>query len=177
LQERSKICFHVAGIGTESLLGGSFAQAVQLKIVKELLAEIGYEALEPPAYRSFVNVENSRYLQERLAIKEVRSEQKVVLRRKALESAGNSMLETSEFRAGRRGRRCLRRNIEHVERGLPVGTAVVIYMPLSQDRAEPSEKRTTAGVGGQWRTALAIDLTKTVEFRVKRISEIVAESS
>lgn len=175
LQERSKICFDVSGIGAESLFGSSFAQAPRLKIVKELLAEIGNETLEPPADRCFVNVENTRNLQERLAIKEVRSEQKTVLRRKSLKSTDNGMLEASEFGANWH-RRCLRGDIERVERSVTVGSAMVIYMPLGKDSAEPSEKRPAAGIRGQWRTALTIDLTKTIELRVKRVGEIVAES-
>jgi hypothetical protein len=167
LQERSKICFDIAGIGAEGFLGGPFTQATRLKIVEELLAEIGNQALESPADRSFVNAKNARYLQECLTIKKVRSEQKTVLRRKVLKSAGDSMRESSKLGADRLGRRCLRSDIERVKRGLAMGPAVAIHMPLSQDRTEPAEKRATAGIGGQWRTALAIDLTKTIELGVK----------
>ena len=60
------------------------------------------------------------------------------------------------------------------ERSVAVGSAMVIYMPLGKDGAEPAEKRSAAGIRGQWRTALTIDLTKTIELRVKRVGEIMA---
>jgi len=175
LQERSKICFDIAWICAESFLGGPFTQSARLKIVEEVLAEIGDQALESPADCSFVNAKNARYLQECLAIKKVRSEQETILRLKVLKSADDGMLKPNEFEIDRRHRGCLRCDIDRFKRGLAMGPAVAIHVPLSQDRTEPAEKRATAGIGGQWRTALAIDLTKTIELGVKRVREIVAE--
>jgi hypothetical protein len=48
--------------------------------VKELLTEIGYEALEPPADRCFVDMKDTGDLEKCLAIKEVGGKQKSVLR-------------------------------------------------------------------------------------------------
>jgi hypothetical protein len=69
-----QVYFDVAWIVAEGFFSGSFAETARLKVVKELLTEIGDEALEPPADRGFVNMEKARDLEKGLSIEKVRGE-------------------------------------------------------------------------------------------------------
>lgn len=85
------------------------------------------------------------------------------------------MGEPSELGGDWGGERCW--NVEAVERGLAVGVAVVIDVPLGEGGAKPAKERAATGVGGKRRAALAIDLTEAVELGVEGVSKIVAEGA
>jgi hypothetical protein len=74
LQQSTQVYFDVAWIVAESFLSGSLAETSRLKVVKELLTEIGDEALKPSADRGFVNMEKARDMEKGLPIEEVRRE-------------------------------------------------------------------------------------------------------
>ena len=62
-----------------------------------------------------------------------------------------------------------------IERSLAPRTAVVIDMSLGERRAQPTEKRPTARVGSQRRTALTIELPQSIQLGVKRIGELMPD--
>jgi hypothetical protein len=97
LQQTAQVYFNVARVGTESFFGGPLAQAAGLEIVKELLAQIGDEALEPTTDRSFVNVQNPSDLKKSLAIEKVGGEQKAVLGVKILKRSPDGQGETGKL--------------------------------------------------------------------------------
>jgi hypothetical protein len=52
LQQGTQVYFDVAWIVAEGFFSSSFAETARLKVVKELLTEIGDEPLESPADRA-----------------------------------------------------------------------------------------------------------------------------
>jgi hypothetical protein len=139
LQQSTQVYFKIAGIDTKRFFSRPFAEAARLEIVKELLAQVGNEALELTADRSFVNPKNSRDLEKCLAIEKVRSEQKAVFWEKTLERSSDRIGKASEFCGERRRGRLRRGNVERIERRLPMDAAVVIDVSLSKRCAEPAE--------------------------------------
>ena len=56
-----------------------------------------------------------------------------------------------------------------------MGAAVVIDVALRERGAQPAEQRAAAGVRSQRRSAHAVDLAQTVQFRVERFGEVMAK--
>jgi hypothetical protein len=176
LQQRSQVYFDVAWIGAKSLFGGPLAEAARLQVVKKLFAEIGDEALKPPADSGFVNMKDTCDLGEGLAIKKVGGEEKAVLRGETLESSRYGVSETSEFGGEWSDGSCRRGDVQGAQRSLAMSATVMVDVPLRERGAKPAKERAATGVGGQRGAALAIDLTESVELGVKRVRKIMAES-
>lgn len=149
LQQSSQVYFDVAGIGAKGLFGGPLAETARLQVVEKLPAEIGDEALKPPADSGFVNMKDTCNLEKGLAIKKIGGEEKAVLRREALESSRNGVCERSEFGSEWSDRSCGRGDIQGVQRSLAMSATVVIDVTLREGRAEPAKERAATGVRGQ----------------------------
>jgi hypothetical protein len=140
LQQAAQVYFNVARIAAEGFFCGSLAETARLKIVEELFLKVGDEALQPPADRCFVNVENARNLQQGLAIEKVRGEQEAIFWRKSLQGSLDGATKLCKFCRHRRSGRCGCRNVEGVERSLAVNTTMVIDVALRESGTEPAKK-------------------------------------
>ncbi len=93
LQQTSKVYFNIARISAKRLFSGSFAEAAGLKIVQQLLSQIGDQPFQPAADSSFVNMKDARDLQQSLSIKKIRREQEAIFGRESLKRLCDGMSE------------------------------------------------------------------------------------
>ena len=135
MQQSSKVYFNIARIGAECLVSSAFAEAAGLKIVQQLLSQIGDQAFEPAADSSFVNMKDARDLQQSLSIEKVRREQEAIFGRKSLKRLRDRVSEVLQLIRDRSGDRRRRRDVELVQRSLPVRTAMVIDVTLRKRSA------------------------------------------
>jgi len=112
-----------------------------------------------------------------LAIEEVGGEQKTVFWKEFPEGPRNGVSKACEFRREGGSSSFRRGDVEGIERGFAMETAVVIDMALGEGSAKPAQQRTTAGIGGQGGAALAIKLAQSVKLRVQRVGQLVAKGS
>src|SRR5271154_2805499 len=111
-------------------------------MVEQPRAQILKQSLEPPADRSFVDLEDAADLGEWLAIEEIGREKVTFLHGKTLERDSDGAGQASEF-CGNRCRLGLRRgSVESIEWRLAVRSPVVINMTLGKRGAKPAEERT-----------------------------------
>jgi hypothetical protein len=175
LQQGAQVYFEVARIGAQRFLGRSLAEAAGLEIAQELLAEVGGKALEFATDGGFVDVEETRDLQQRLPVEEVGTEEETVFGCESFESAMNGVGEVSEVGGERCGRCGGCGSVQVVKRSFAVGAAVVVDVALREGDAEPAEQRAPAGIGGERGVAAAASLGEAEELGVQGVGEIVTE--
>ena len=144
-------------------------------MVNELFAQIGDQPFEPAADGRFMNTNHPGDFEQALTIEKVSREHETVLRRQGLQAEAHSLRQAAKLGRRRRTRSFGSGRIDVVERSLAPRTPVVIDMPLGQRRAQPTEKRTTARVGSQWRTPLTIQFPQSIQLGVKRIGELMPD--
>jgi hypothetical protein len=85
-------------------------------------------------------VKDAPDLSKGLTVEKICGEQVAVFCSKLLESEGDRMRETSEFRWNRQRVRLRRGSVESIERRLAVRSSVMIDMTLGERSAKPTEK-------------------------------------
>ena len=149
MQQGAQVYFNVAGIGPQRFLRRAPAEPVQSQVAQKLDTQLGGQALETAADGRLMHAEQAADLEDRPVIEVVAGEQEPLFRRKPAQRNGYRLRQPRQRIWLGRGRGFRRGRFNCLQGAFAARPAQVVHVALGERRAQPAQKRSTAGVGSQ----------------------------